>query len=218
MLEELGLPYRLHIVDITRGEQHTADFLAICPNGRIPAIVDGEGPDGVPYPIFESGAILLYLAEKTGRFLPASGAARYDAVQWLMFQMGGIGPMFGQAFHFLHQTQDDAPAEAIAYGKARYGGEVARLCGVMDGRLASAEYLAGDYSVADIAAFPWVALHKWFELDLAAWPHLARWHEAVKARPGVRRGMDVPTKHRIEAHARRAEDARRAGEGAPTPE
>lgn len=201
MLEEVGLPYRLHVVDITRGEQHASDFVAISPNGRIPAIVDPDGPEGRPYAVFESGAILLYLAEKTGQLLPAAGEARYAVIQWLMFQMGGVGPMFGQAFHFLHQAADDAPADALAYGKARYDAEVARLCGVMDRRLAQAEYLAGDYSVADVATFPWVALRKWFGIDLDDYPHLARWFTAVGGRPAVRRGMDVPTWADIEAHA-----------------
>ena len=202
MLEEVGLPYRLHIIDITRGEQHAPDFLRINPNGRIPAIVDPDGPAGRAFAVFESGAILLYLAEKTGRYLPAEPEARSVAIQWLMFQMGGVGPMFGQAFHFLHQTPDDAPEDAIAYGVRRYRGEAERLCGVMDRRLGEAAFLGGgDYSIADIACFPWVALHTWFEIDLAGFAHLARWYAAIKARPAVQRGMDVPTREQIEAHA-----------------
>lgn len=202
MLEECGLEYALHIVDITAGEQDAPAFRAINPNGRIPAIIDRDGPGGEPLALFESGAILLYLAGKTGRFLPSDAAGRWVATQWLMWQMGGVGPNFGQAFHFLHQHPEDAPASAIEYGRERYGGEVRRLCDVMEGRLADSEFLAGpDYSVADIATYPWIALHKWFELDLAAMPHLARWYGTIKARPAVRRGMDVPTRQQMEKHA-----------------
>tara|TARA_R110002110_G_scaffold91586_8_gene238419 strand:+ start:372 stop:1061 length:690 start_codon:yes stop_codon:yes gene_type:complete len=202
MLEECGLDYALHIVDITAGEQDTAVFRAINPNGRIPAIVDADGPDGMPLALFESGAILLYLAQKTGKLLPADETDRWRAIQWLMWQMGGVGPMFGQAFHFLHQHPEDAADTALAYGTERYGGEVRRLCDVMNGRLAEAEYLAGGtYSVADIGTYPWIALHKWLGLDLAALPHLRRWYDAIKTRPAVQRGMDVPTRDQIEVHA-----------------
>jgi GST-like protein len=186
MLEECGLPYAVHVVDITKGDQHAPAFRAINPNARIPAIVDNG------YRVFESGAILLYLAEKCGVLLPRDMAGKYDAVQWLMLQMGGIGPMFGQAFHFRHQTPGDAPADAVAYGRARYDAEVARLSDVLDRRLADSEYLAGGYSVADIATYPWVALHKWLDIDFARLPHLARWHDAISARPAVQRGMQVP--------------------------
>lgn len=202
MLEECGLDYELHVVDITRGEQDAAAFRAMNPNGRIPAIIDRNGPDGAPLSLFESGAILLYLAQKTEKFLPPDERDRWVAVQWLMWQMGGVGPSFGQAFHFLHQFPDDAPEDEIAYGRARYGGEVSRLCDVMDARLAEAAFLGGDdYSVADIATYPWIALHKWFGLDLARWPHLRRWCDEVGARPAVRRGMDVPTRDQMEEHA-----------------
>lgn len=202
MLAEGGLDYDLHIVDITAGEQDAPAFRAICPNGRIPAIVDRDGPDGAPLALFESGAILLYLAQKTGRFLPAAEKDRWIAVQWLMWQMGGVGPNFGQAFHFLHQHPEDAPEDDIAYGRARYGGEVRRLCDVMNERLGQAAFLAGDdYSVADIATYPWIALHKWFGLDLAARPHLRRWYDEIKARPAVQRGMDVPTRDEMNHHA-----------------
>jgi len=202
MLEECGLDYELHVVDITKGEQDAAAFRAINPNGRIPAIIDRNGPDGAPLSLFESGAILLYLAQKTGMFLPPDERDRWVAVQWLMWQMGGVGPGFGQAFHFLHQFPEDAPEEEISYGRTRYGGEVSRLCDVMDARLAEAAFLAGeDYSVADIATYPWIALHKWFGLDLARWPHLRRWCEETGARPAVRRGMDVPTRDQMEEHA-----------------
>ncbi len=202
MLEETGLPYRLRMVDITRGEQHAAEFLARNPNGRIPAIVDRDGPDGEPYALFESGAILMYLADKAGQFLPPADrvAERHTVLQWLMFQMGGIGPAFGQAFHFLHQAPDGAPAEGLDHGRDRYGAEVIRLCRVMEARLSGSAYLGGpDYSIADIAAFPWIALHRWFGLDLGATPHVQRWVEAIGARPAVRRGMDVPTRQQINA-------------------
>lgn len=202
MLEECGLDYALHIVDITVGEQDAAAFRAINPNGRIPAIVDRNGPDGAPLALFESGAILLYLAQKTGAFLPDDESGRWIAIQWLMWQMGGVGPNFGQAFHYFHQHPEDAPADAIEYGRRRYGGEVRRLCAVMDARLSESGFLAGpDYTVADIATYPWIALHKWFDLDLAAMPHLRRWYETIKARPAVQRGMDVPTRDRMEQHA-----------------
>lgn len=197
MLEEIGLAYDPHVVDITRGEQDGEDFRALNPNGRIPAIIDQDGPDGEPYGLFESGAILMYLADKTGMLLPPADQTgpRYRVIEWLMFQMGGVGPNFGQAFHFLHQTPEDAPDAAIAYGKARYGAEVLRLCKVMDGRLGDSPYLGGnDYSIADIACFPWVALHRWFGIQLAALPHLKGWVETVGARPAVRRGMDIPSR------------------------
>ena len=206
MLEECGLDYELHPVDIVAGEQHEPAFRAISPNGRIPAIVDRDGPGGQPLPLFESGAILLYLADRTGSFLPAAASGRWIAIQWLMWQMGGIGPQFGQAFHFLHQSPAGAPAAAIAYGRKRYGAEVRRLCAVMDARLADAAWLAGaEYSVADIAVFPWIALHRRLDIDLAAAPHLARWYDAVRERPAVRRGMDVPTRLQLERHSRQYE-------------
>ena len=201
MLEECGLAYAPHIVDITTGDQHLPGFLAINPNGRIPAIVDRDGPDGTPYALFESGAILMYLADKSGMLLPppAETAARYSVIQWLMFQIGGVGPNFGQAFHFLHQAPDGAPADGIAYGSERYGAEVARLCRVMDTRLGETAFLGGaEYTIADIATFPWVALHRRFGIDLTALPRLLRWYESVGARPAVRRGMDVPTREQIE--------------------
>lgn len=202
MLEECALDYDLHIVDITTGEQDSGAFRALNPNGRIPAIADRDGPGGAPLSLFESGAILLYLADKTGRFLPAEPRARWIATQWLMWQMGGIGPNFGQAFHFLHQHPEDAPADAIAYGRERYGGEVERLCRVMEGELSRHAFLAGpEYTVADIATFPWIALHKWFALDLAAMPHLRRWYDEIRERPAVQRGMDVPTRTQMDTHA-----------------
>jgi len=187
MLEECALPYRVQPVDITRGDQFSPAFAAINPNAKIPAIVDGEGPDGETLTLFESGAILVYLAAKSGKLLPASERGKYEALQWLMFQMGGIGPMFGQAHHFLR-----AAKEWIPYAIKRYGGETARLYGVLDERLGKTEFLADEYSIADIATFPWVARHEWHKTNLADYPNVRRWYEAIAARPAVQRGMAVP--------------------------
>ncbi|MBL8383453.1 MAG: glutathione S-transferase N-terminal domain-containing protein [Burkholderiales bacterium] len=188
MLEECGLPYRAHPVNIGKNEQFAPDFLAISPNGKIPAIVDPDGPDGKPMAMFESGAILLYLAGKTGKFLPRSVRGKYDALQWLMFQMGGVGPMIGQAHHFLR-----AAPEKVPYGIERYTKETRRLYGVLDRRLANEPYIAaGEYTVADIATFPWIARHEWHQVDLAEFPNVKRWYAAVAARPAVARGMAVP--------------------------
>jgi GSH-dependent disulfide-bond oxidoreductase len=187
MLEETGLAYNVHRIDISKGEQFRPDFVAINPNSKIPAIVDSDGPGGGPVSIFESGAILIYLAEKTGKFLPKDARARLAALQWLMFQMGGVGPMFGQAHHFLR-----AAPEPVPYGIERYTKETRRLYGVLDGRLKEAAYLAGEYSIADIATFPWVARHEWHKVDLAEFPSVQRWYRAIGARPAVARGMAVP--------------------------
>lgn len=187
MLEECALPYRVQPVDITQGDQFSPEFIAINPNAKIPAIVDNQGPDGETLTLFESGAILVYLAAKSGNFLPASEHGKYEALQWLMFQMGGIGPMFGQTHHFLR-----AAKEWIPYAIKRYGGETARLYGVLDERLGQAEFLASEYSIADIATFPWVARHEWHKTKLADYPNVRRWYEAIAARPAVQRGMAVP--------------------------
>ncbi len=187
MLEECWLAYRAEPVDIMRGAQFSPGFKAINPNSKIPAIVDEDGPGGTPFKLFESGAILLYLAEKTGKFLPAEGRGRYEALQWLMFQMGGIGPVFGQAHHYLRFAPEPVP-----YSIKRFGDETARLYGVLDRRLGEADTLAGEYSVADMATFPWVARHEFHNIDLAAYPNVRRWHYAIAARPAVRRGMAVP--------------------------
>ena len=187
MLEECGLPYRVHKVDIGKGEQFRPEFLAINPNNRIPAIVDAEGPEGKPLPLFESGAILVYLAGKTGRFLPESTTGKYSALQWLMFQMGGVGPMFGQAHHFLR-----AAPEQVPYGIKRYTDETRRLYGVLDKRLGEAPFLAGEYSIADMATFPWVARHEWHKVALADFPNVKRWYDTIALRPAVVRGMAVP--------------------------
>ena len=185
MLEELGLPYVFHPVDIGKGEQFDPEFLKISPNNKIPAIVDSDGPDGEPISVFESGAILIYLAEKTGSpLLPAEPGRRIQVLEWLMFQMGGIGPMFGQALHF----QRYAP-ETVPYGIKRYAGEVDRLCRVLDQRLADRDYLAEDYSIADVAVYPWVARWEWLELNWDRYPNLRRWYDAISARPAVQRGL-----------------------------
>ena len=188
MLEECALPYRVHPVNIGKGEQFTPEFLALNPNNRIPAIVDSEGPDGKPLPLFESGAILIYLAEKTGKFMPRDPRTRLICLQWLMFQMGGVGPMFGQAHHFLRSAKEQVP-----YGIKRYTDETRRLYGVLQKRLSDAEYLADEYSIADIATFPWVARFEWHKVDLAAFPAVKRWFDVIAARPAVAKGMAVPT-------------------------
>jgi len=188
MLEEVGLPYAVHVVDIGKGDQFDPAFVAVNPNSKIPAIVDPDGPDGPPITVFESGAILVYLAEKTGSPMwPADPRQRYTVLQWLMFQMGGVGPMFGQANHFLKFAKEDVP-----YGKTRYHDEAKRLYGVLDRQLDDAAFLAGDYSIADVATYPWVARHDFHQVDLADYPAVARWFETISARPAVRRGMEVP--------------------------
>jgi GSH-dependent disulfide-bond oxidoreductase len=186
MLEEIGLPYRAHAVDIGRGEQFDPAFLAISPNNKIPAMVDSEGPDGKPISIFESGAMLLYLAEKTGKLLPKDARGRYEVMQWLMFQMGSIGPMLGQAHHFRAYAPEKLP-----YAIDRYTKEAGRLYGVMDRQLADHAYLAGDYSIADIAVFPWLRSWERQGVNLADYPNVKRWFDAIAARPAVERGVQV---------------------------
>lgn len=187
-LEELGLPYTAKPINILTDEQFAPDFLAISPNNKIPAIVDSDGPDGQPISLFESAAILLYLAEKTGKLLPAEPRGRHEVMQWLMMQMGSVGPMLGQAHHFLRFAPEDLP-----YAKQRYANEARRIYGVLDRRLAEHEWLAaGQYSIADIATFPWIARHEWQGIDLADFPALKRWFDAIAARPAVVRGLSVP--------------------------
>jgi len=186
MLEETGLSYRVHGVDIGRGDQFEPNFLAISPNNKIPAIVDSEGPGGKPISVFESGAILIYLAEKTGKFLPADARGRYAVLEWLMFQMGSIGPMFGQANHF----RAYAP-EKIPYAIDRYTNEASRLYGIMDRRLADHAYVAGDYSIADIAIFPWMRYGDRRGVNVEEFPNVKRWFESIDARPAVKRGLEV---------------------------
>jgi GSH-dependent disulfide-bond oxidoreductase len=187
MLEECGLPYRLHAIDIGAGEQFAPEFLAISPNNKIPAIVDTEGPDGAPISLFESGAILLYLAAKTGRLLPADVRGKYEVLEWLMFQMAGVGPLLGQAHHF----RIYAP-QKIPYAIERYSNEARRLYAVMNKRLANSRYLGGaDYSIADIAVFPWLRSWKNQGIDWNDHPHLKGWFDEIGARPAVQRGVSV---------------------------
>jgi len=186
MLEELGLEYRAIPVDITKGEQFAPEFLRISPNGKIPAIVDHD--NGLS--LMESGAILIYLAEKTGRFLPAEGEARHRVLEWLMFQMGGVGPMLGQVHHFVKFNPDASP-----YASERYSKEAHRLYRVLDRRLGECAWLGGDdYSIADIATWPWVSRFEWQQVDLDGFPNVSRWYREIAARPAVQRGYDVPVK------------------------
>jgi GST-like protein len=187
MLEECGLPYRIHHIDIGAGDQFKPDFLAISPNNKIPAIVDADGPDGKPISLFESGAILIYLAGKTGKLLGATDREKFTTLQWLMFQMGSIGPMLGQAHHFRLY----AP-EKIDYAINRYSNEAKRLYQVIDKQLSKTAFLAGDqYTIADIATFPWLRSWKNQGIDWAEYPHAKRWFDAIGERPAVRRGVEV---------------------------
>ena len=185
-LEEMGLPYRVKTVDITKDQQFEPAFLEISPNNRIPAIIDEDGPGGEPISVFESGAILIYLAEKTGQFLPQDARARVATLEWLMWQMGGFGPMLGQVHHFLTVNEADR-----AYGLARYMKETRRLYGVLDRRLGRVEYVAGALSIADFTIVSWAWRHERHQVDLAEFPDVKRWYEALMARPGVKRGFEV---------------------------
>jgi GST-like protein len=185
MLEECGLQYAAHAIDISKGEQFAPEFLKISPNNRIPAIVDGETKRS----IFESGAILMYLAEKTGKFWPADADRHWQTVEWLMWQMGGVGPMFGQVHHFVKYNKGKAP-----YAEERYLKEAKRLYSVLNQRLSNNEYVAGEYSIADMAIWPWVSRFEWRTIDLNEYPHVARWYKAIAARPAVQKGYHVPVK------------------------
>lgn len=184
-LEEMGLPYTVHVVDITKGEQHAPEFLRISPNNRIPAIVDPTGPDGKPISVFESGAILIYLGQKTGLFWPSGLGAQVPVLEWLMWQMGGFGPMPGQVHHFLGVTDE----QNRRYGLARFSAETRRLYGVADRRLAEAEYFAGELSIADFAILGWAWRHERHQVDVAEFPNVRRWYDTMMARPGVQRGF-----------------------------
>ena len=187
MLEECGLPYRIHHINIGEGDQFKPEFLAISPNNKIPAIVDPNGPDGRPMSLFESGAILVYLASKTGKFLGKTDREKFTVLQWLMFQMGGVGPMLGQAHHF----RIYAP-EKIEYAINRYTNEAKRLYGVIDKQLSRSAYLAGDeYTIADIATFPWLRSWNNQGIDWADYPHAKRWFDEIAERPAVQRGVEV---------------------------
>jgi GSH-dependent disulfide-bond oxidoreductase len=187
MLEECGLPYRVHAVDIGAGDQFKPEFLRISPNNKIPAIVDQDGPGGKPMSMFESGAILFYLASKTGRFLPGDIGKRWSVLQWTMFQMGHIGPMLGQAHHFRNYAR-----EKLQYAIDRYSNEANRLYGVLDQRLAHSKYVACDeYTIADIAIWPWLRMPQNQGVDTAQYPHFRRWFDGIAARPAVQRGVQV---------------------------
>ena len=187
MLEECALPYRVHPVNIGTGDQFQPDFLRISPNNKIPALVDSDGPEGAPISLFESGAILIYLAAKTGKFMPKSDRAKYEVLQWLMFQMGGVGPMLGQAHHF----RIYAP-EKISYGIERYTNEAKRLYGVMDKRLQTSPWIGGDdYSIADMAIYPWLRSWQNQGIDWADYPRLKAWFETIGARPAVQKAVQV---------------------------
>ena len=184
LLEETGLDYELHRVNLSEGEQKKPDYLAINPKGKIPAIVDRDGPGGEELKIFESGAILLYLAEKSGKFLPRDPEARWQAISWLMFQMAGLGPSLAQAGYFLNRAPEPVP-----HAVERFVTEAERLYGVVDRRLAEVEFLAGDYSIADMACFPWMRNHRRFSVDIEDYPNVARWLATISARPAVQRGI-----------------------------
>ena len=187
MLEELGVEYQTKSINIGKDEQFSDEFLAISPNNKIPAIIDHDSNSEEPVKLFESGAILIYLAEKFNRFLPPLEPDRSTTLQWLMFQMGGAGPIFGQVHHFLR-----AAPEPVPYAINRFGKETARLYGVLDSRLAESEFLSENYSIADIATFPWIARHEWHKIQLADYPNVNRWFELIASREAVKKGMAVP--------------------------
>jgi GSH-dependent disulfide-bond oxidoreductase len=185
MLEELGLDYTTHAINISKNEQFAESFLKISPNNRIPAIVDHDTGTS----LMESGAILLYLAEKTGRFISSDPATRWETIEWLMWQMGGVGPMMGQAHHFIHFNKGKSD-----YAEERYLNEAKRLYGVLDRRLAGREYLVGEYSIADMATWPWISRFEWQTVNLNSYPNVKKWYLAIAARPAVQRGYHVPVK------------------------
>ena len=186
MLEETGVEYEIHGIDITKGDQFKPSFLKFSPNNKMPAIIDTDGPGGKPISVFESGAILMYLAEKTGKFMPKSPRQRIEVIQWLMFQMGGVGPIFGQVHHFRRIAPGKAP-----YAEERFNKEAERLYGVLNARLEGRDYLMDSYSIADIATWPWVSRYDWQGIDLARFPNVKRWHDAIAARPAVIKGLAI---------------------------
>jgi GST-like protein len=210
-LEEMDLPYTLHLVNIGKGEQFDPDFLKIAPNNRMPAIVDPDGPDGKPISIFESGAILQYLARKTGQFCGPSERDRIAVDQWLMWQMGGVGPMAGQAHHFIKYAPSMDPPQVLPYAQDRYRNEVSRLYRVLDTQLRDNEYVAGDFfSIADMAIWPWATLWEGQEQSLEDKPNLARWLDLVGGRPAVRKGRDVAADKRASPDQQSDEERREA--------
>lgn len=186
MLAELDLPYTVIPVDITAGEQFEPEFLKVNPNNKVPAIVDHDGPHNKPFAVFESAVVLMYLAEKAGKFLPEDAGRRYEALQWLVFQNATMGPMLGQAHHFMVYA-----AEKIDYAIERYDREVGRIYDILERRLGDREYLADEYSIADISTFPWIRTRKLHRRDLKDYPNIDRWYQAIKDRPGVRAGLDT---------------------------
>ena len=186
MLEEIGMPYEVHPINIGQGDQLKPEYLAINPNNKIPSIIDPDGPGGKPFTLFESGAILMYLAEKSAKLWPADSRQRYIVIQWLLFQMGGVGPMFGQANYFYRLE------EKVPFAIERFHKEALRLYGVLEKALGEREYLAGEYSLADIATYPWVWRHEMHHVKLEEFPHVKRWYDAISDRPAVQRGMDIP--------------------------
>jgi GST-like protein len=202
-LEEMGLAYNLNLVNIGAGEQFSPNFLAISPNNRMPAIVDADGPDGAPISIFESGAILQYLARKTGKFYGTNERERIEVDQWLMWQMGGVGPMAGQAHHFLKYAPAMEPAQDLPYAKDRYRNEVNRLYGVLDKRLADREFVAGDFfSIADMAIWPWASLWEGQQQDISSFPNMEQWLDRCYARPAVQRGRAIAKEKRADLASR----------------
>jgi GST-like protein len=188
MVEELGIDYDMHPINIGKGDQFTPAYTAVNPNQKIPAIVDREGPGGKPYTLFESGAILMYLGDKYGKFFPKDTARRYEVVQWLMWQMGGVGPNFGQAHHFRRAAKEKVP-----YAIQRFTEETRRLWGVLDTRLKDHQWVAaGEYTIADMALFPWCLRHEWQGIALEEFPNARRWFDAIMARPAVKRGLELP--------------------------
>ena len=188
MMEECELEYKIHPIDISTDIQFSEDFVKVNPNSKIPAIVDPDGPNGRPFTVIESGAILMYLAEKTGLFLPAETQRKYEVIQWVMFQMGGIGPIFGQVHHFKRAAKEKVP-----YAINRYFNECRRLYGVLDSRLEGREYIANDeVSIADFCTVPWVFRHDWQEIDLDEFRNVKRWYDNMMQRPALNRGMDLP--------------------------
>jgi GST-like protein len=186
MLEEIGMPYEVHPINIGQGDQFKSEYLAINPNNKIPSIIDPDGPGGKPFTLFESGAILMYLAEKSGKLWPADLRQRYTVIQWLMFQMGGVGPMFGQANYFYRLE------EKIPFAIERFHKEALRLSGVLEKALGKNEFLSGEYSIADIATYPWVWRHEIHHVRLEDFPSVKRWYDSISDRPAVKRGMEIP--------------------------